>query len=58
MAGVDVQALAGQRTGADVKNYRQSLAGDDVQDFLHEDEALSGGEVRDPAARQGEAFCG
>ncbi len=58
VAGVDVQALAGQGASPDVEDDRQALAGDDVQDFLHQDEALSGGEVRDPAARQGEAFGG
>ncbi len=58
VAGVDVQALAGQRAGTDVEDGGQTLAGDDVQDFLHQDEALSGGEVGHPAAREGEAFGG
>ena len=58
VAGVDVQALAGEGTRTDMEDRRQSLAGDHVQDFLHQDEALSGSEVRDPSARQGEAFGG
>ena len=58
VAGVDVEGLARQRPGADVEDDRQPLAGDDVQDLLHQDEALAGGEVRDPAAGEGDALGG
>ena len=34
------------------------LAGDDVEDLLHEDEALAGGEVRDPTTGHGKALGG
>ncbi len=51
VAGVDVQGLAGQRAGADVEDDGQALAADDVQDLLHQDEALAGGEVGRPARR-------
>ena len=36
----------------------QALAGDDVQDFLHQDEALAGREVRDSTAGKGKALGG
>ena len=58
MTGVDVEALAGERARSNVEDRRQALAGDDVQDLFHEDEALARGEVRDPAARKGETFGG
>ena len=57
VAGVDVERLAGQRPRADVEDDRQALAGDDVQDLLHQDEALAGGEVGDPAAGEREALA-
>ena len=41
VAGVDVERLAGQRPRADVEDDRQPLAGDDVQDLLHQDQALA-----------------
>ena len=61
VAGVDVQGLAGQRAGADVEDDRQPLAGDDVQDLLHQHETLAGGEVRDAPAGERDALgrrCG
>ena len=56
VAGVDVEGLAGQRPGTDVEHDRQALAGDDVEDLLHEDEALTGGEIRDPGSGQRSPF--
>ena len=58
VAGVDVERLAGQGPGTDVEDDGQPLAGDDVQDLLHEDEALAGREVGDPTAGEGEALGG
>ena len=57
VAGVDVEALAGQGAGADVHDDRQALAGDGVQHLLHQHQALAGGEVGDAAAGDGEAFA-
>jgi hypothetical protein len=37
VAGMDVQGLPGESAGADVEDGWQALAGDDVQDLLHED---------------------
>src|SRR5207253_1639500 len=47
----------GQGAGADVHEHGQALAGDRVQDLLHQDEALAGGEVRHAAAGDGEALA-
>ena len=58
VAGVDVERLAGERPGPHVEDDRQSLAAQDVEDLLHEDEALPGGEVRHPPARKGHALGG
>ena len=46
VAGVDVQGLAGEGPRADVEHDRQALAAEDVQDLLHEDQALARREVR------------
>ena len=51
-----LRRLARQRARADVEDDRQPLAADDVQDLLHEHQALAGGEVRDPAAGEREAL--
>ncbi len=57
MAGVDVEALAGECSRADVHDDRQTLAADDVEHLLHQHEPLARGEVGDPAARHGEALA-
>ena len=57
VAGVDVEAVAGERAGADVEDDGQALAGDDVEHLLHQDQALAGGEVRHAAAGEGESFA-
>jgi hypothetical protein len=41
MAGVDVESLRGQRPRADVKHDRQTLTGDHVEHFFHQDQPLS-----------------
>ena len=56
MARVHVQALAGERPRADVKDRGQTLAGDDVQHLFHQDQTLSRGEIADATAGQREAF--
>ena len=58
VAGVDVERLAGQRPRTDVEHDRQPLAADDVQDFLHQHEALAGREVGDAAAGERKALRG
>ena len=58
VAGVDVERLRGQSPGADVENDGQALAGDRVQDLLHQDESLAGSEVGDPAAGDRETLAG
>ena len=52
MAGVDVEAVAGEGSSPNVEDDRQPFTGDGVKHLLHQDESLSGGEVRDAAARQ------
>ena len=56
MAGMDVERLTGQRPGSHVEDHRQAFAGDDVQDLLHEDEALARGEVGYPRSGEGCPF--
>ena len=56
VAGVDVEALTGESARSNVEDRGQALAGYDVKDFLHQDEALSGGEVSDPATGQGKTL--
>lgn len=58
VAAVDVEGLGGQGPGADVKNSGQALSRDRVQDLLHQDEPLAGGEVGDAPAREGKPFAG
>jgi len=58
VTGMNVQALRSERPRADVKNHRQALAGDDVKNFLHQDQALPRSEVRHPPACQGKSFTG
>jgi hypothetical protein len=55
--GVNVEALARERPGADVEHRRQALAGDRVKDLLHQDEALARSEVGHPAAGHGEPLA-
>ncbi len=56
VAGVHVEAVAGQRARADVEDDRQPLAGDDVEHLLHQDQPLPRGEVGHAAAGQRKAF--
>ncbi len=58
MPGMDVEALGSQGAGPDVEHDGQTLAGDHVEDLLHEDQALARGEVGDTAPRDGESFAG
>ena len=58
MTRMDVESLRSQGPCADVENDGQTLAGDHVEDFLHEDESLARGEVGHPASSDGEAFTG
>jgi hypothetical protein len=54
VAGVDVERLARQCSGAHVEDDGEPLAADDVQDLLHQNEALAGREVRDaPTGERG-----
>ena len=52
MTGMHIEALAGQRPCPDVKNHRKSLAADRIQDFFHQNETLTGREIRYPASCQ------
>ncbi len=57
MPGMDVEPLGSQGAGPDVEHDGQALAGDHVQDLLHEDQALARGEVGDSAPRHCEPFA-
>ena len=57
MPGVYVEPLARECPGADVEHGRQPLAGDRVQHFLHQHEALAGREIRHPSAGRREALA-
>ena len=46
-----------KRPGADVHHDRQPLAGNRVEHFLHQDEALAGREIRHASAGGGKAFA-
>ena len=56
VASVHVEPLARERPGTNVEHCRQPLAGDRVQHFFHEYEALTGSEIGHPAARRREPF--
>ena len=57
MAGVDIERLRGQGARADVKDHRQALARDHVQDLLHQDQSLPGGKIGHPAAGERESLA-
>jgi hypothetical protein len=57
VAGMDVESLAGQGPGPDVHDHRQPLAGNRVQNFLHQHQSLAGGEIGHAAAGYGKTFA-
>jgi hypothetical protein len=57
MPAMHVQRMRGQCARADVEDHRQALARDDVEDFLHQDESLAGGEIRHAPAGQRKPFA-
>src|SRR4029079_1536304 len=57
MAGVDVEALRGQSACANMENNGKAFARNGKQNFLHQDKALSGCKIRDPAACYGKTFA-
>ena len=57
MTGMHVQRMRGQRAGADVENNGQTFSRNRVQDFLHEDQALSRCKVRYASAGYCKTFA-
>ena len=50
MPSMNIEALARQGAGTDIKHHTQSLARDRIEDFLHQHQALPGGKISDPSA--------
>ena len=57
MAAMNIERMRGQRPCANMKNDGQPLARNRVEHFLHQHEALTGGEVRHAPARERKAFA-
>ena len=55
---VNIQRVRRERARADVEDDGQTFAGNGVEHFLHQHEALAGSEVRHATAREREAFAG
>ena len=58
VAAMCVEAVAGYRQSADVKDDGQPLAGDDIEHLLHQDQPLPRCEVGHTPASQRKAFGG
>ena len=58
VAGMDVQTVAGQSTGANVKDDRQSFTRNRVQHLMHQYQALARRIVAHSAAGDGKSLTG